>query len=165
MATATPPAAAGLGEFAALLGQEESAIGQFVTLLQQEQAALTAGQVDSLDALVAAKNPLVQQLNRIADERRYLLQVAGFSNDRAGFHGYLAAHGTAEMRAAWERLQSLAHQAQELNGLNGQLISQRLQGASGALQVLLQRHQAGSGVYGPDGQKQAGTGSRLIDSV
>ena len=149
-----------------VLTQEVEAVARFIALLENEQDELRAGRVDALETIVAAKTPLVQQLNQLAEERSQLVTAAGYTADRTGVEALLASRSSAELNRAWEQLQTQARQAQQLNELNGQLIAQRLQSTSGALQVLLQRNPSSVvDVYGPNGQKLGATGSRLIDSV
>lgn len=162
-----PPSSAA-DTFASTLSQEVAAVTQFAALLESEQADLSAGRVDALEDIVAAKALLVQQLNQFAEQRNRLIQSQGYTADREGIDAWLAAHGTPALRHTWEQLQHQAQRAKQLNGQNGQLIALRMQSTSGALQVLLQRNQApAADVYGPDGQRLGGggTGSRLIDSV
>jgi flagellar biosynthesis/type III secretory pathway chaperone len=70
-----------------------------------------------------------------------------------------------EAIAAWNRTQSLAAQAKELNRLNGQMIQLHLQYIGQALEILSRKEEGQLDLYGPDGRPTASKGPQINDAA
>jgi flagella synthesis protein FlgN len=151
-----------LTRLAARVSEETEGVAAFVALLGKEQKSLQEGDIESLGAYGEEKASLLARLAQLGDQRNQLLTVAGWPADKAGLMAWAASAPAAATAA--ERLLALAAEAKELNRLNGQLIAMQLQRTQSALAILT-RSQAGSGLYGPNGQTTARTGYRFIDSA
>lgn len=165
MSTAAPPGTTlhPLGaRIAACVAAERDGVAAFVALLEQEQKSLQDGQIDALTGFADEKAALIVRLGQIGDLRNQLLAAAGWPADKAGLQAWAAT--APEAATAAEGLLAIAAEAKELNRLNGQLIAMHLQRTQSALAILT-RSQAGSGLYGPNGQTTARTGYRFIDSA
>lgn len=148
-----------------ILARESALVREFVASLGQEQKALTRGEVDVLTAITQRKNELVEQLNRVEQERSAFLRHAGHTGDQEGVSTWLASN-KSDIAAAksWSELLELATEAKRINNLNGRLIAMRLQAANQALGILTEQSHR-SGLYGRDGFTTAKTGSRIIDAA
>jgi len=133
---------------------EQAALERFIGLLQQEQRALVKADVTQLTTLSETKLKLAEQLQALSQARMQALADAGYSSDAEGMRRWLAGQpaGTAQ---AWERLLEQARDAQRLNQSNGKLITTHLQHNQQALATLINAANQ-AGMYGPDGQLQAG---------
>lgn len=145
--------------------QELAALNRFVELLQQEQAALLTADVDKLLPLSQEKLDQANRINDLERQRATWLAQQGFSADAEGMERWLAA-APAGTTDTWKALLEAARLAQHLNQTNGKLILTHLQHNQQALNALLTAANH-AGVYGPDGQALAGTGSpqRTIGKV
>lgn len=149
----------------ALLGRESVLVQEFIDVLLAEQEFLKAGDVASLEAITAKKTGLAAKLNAADQERSRLLREAGLSNDKSGIRRWLARHPSDRAVAAeWAKLMRLANQAQEMNNLNGQLISMRMQATHQALAALTWQPQR-STLYSRDGHSAPKAGNRIIDAA
>lgn len=165
MSTAAPQGAVPVppgARIAACVTAEGEGVAAFVALLEKEQKSLQDGDIDALTGLAEEKAALIVRLGQIGDLRNQLLAAAGWPAEKAGLQAWGAT--SPEAAAAAQGLLAIAAEAKELNRLNGQLIAMHLQRTQGALAILT-RSQAGSGLYGPNGQTTARTGYRFIDSA
>lgn len=145
-----------------VIGQEEASLKTFVSTLLEEQNVLKSGNTDALEDIVKKKNQLLETLGRLGHQRNQLLGKARLAEDREGLTQW-ASH--AGQSALVEMFLKLADEARELNRLNGQLISMRLNSTQAALAALTPHRAPSQGLYGPKGQTRFSTGYRLIDTV
>ena len=151
-----------LGQLAQTIADETEGLVAFIALLTDEQKSLQNGEIEALGKQSEQKSQLLLRLGRLAEQRNRLLADAGWPADKAGMDALAHTSDAAAQRS--QHLLYLAAEARELNRLNGQLIAMHLQRTQNALAILT-RSQAGSGLYGPNGQTAARTGYRFIDSA
>lgn len=151
-----------MDSLAYVIGQEEAELKLLVKALGDEQDALKVGNTEGLEGLIAAKNRHLESLSRLGHQRNQLLKAARLPEDRAGLAQWAANSGQEALVKAFL---ALADEAKELNRLNGQLISIRLNSTQSALAALTPHRAAEHGLYGPKGQTKYSTGYRLIDTV
>ena len=151
-----------------LIGEENQTVEAFIALLREEQALLSSGEaadLDRLPALIARKDAVAETLNRLAERRNAALTSLGLSPDRNGIEAWLAGRPQdTALHNRWQDTLRLAAEARELNRLNGELIAQRLQHNSRALDILQSGGRAPD-LYGPDGQYSAAGMRRINDAV
>lgn len=148
-----------------LIAAEAEVVSAFVLLLKEEQEILKAGSPDALPDVVERKSEVARKLPPLASARNAELARAGFAADRAGIDAWMGKHpGDQGVRRHWERLQTLAGQAKELNRVNGELIRLRMQNNAQALDALLAAANR-QDLYGADGQAAPATSRRIIDSA
>lgn len=161
------PAVPGATSPADTLSEEQKAARTLIDLLNQEQALLIAADIDALPMVTERKAPVVALMSELATRRHRALAGTGLPASEAGMQEWVAArqngkplHGVAGV--AWNVLLAMARQAQEINRINGLLITTHLSRNQAALSVL--RVQNGSGnLYGPDGQSASrGMGRGLV---
>jgi flagella synthesis protein FlgN len=141
------------------LPAEHQTLEALVAVLEREQQALIHADTDTLTALLAEKQPLVNQMNTYGAARNKALAAAGLAADDTGMRAALAQAADAQAEAHWNRLLELTARAKELNRVNGVLINKQLTHTQGAINALNPQG-SGNAVYGPDGQSQAGFGNR-----
>ena len=147
------------------LAEEESLLGQFVAALDREQSALTEGLIDELPRYAEEKSALATRLNQLATQRNAQLKALGVAADRAGLDAWFAAHPDDQAaNKHWTGILALAAEAKELNRLNGELITMRLQHNARALEAL-HGGQHALDLYGPDGQSKLSGNPRINDAV
>jgi len=151
-----------------IIAAEADVVSAFVRLLNEEQSLLQTGGSDALDALtelVERKTATMRQLAPLSAARNGSLNSAGLAADRAGIEAWLNRHPADQpVRQHWDRLQTLAAEAKELNRVNGELIRLRMQNNAQALEVLLSTSNR-QDLYGADGQSAQTTSRRIIDSA
>lgn len=154
-----------MATIAAITEREVGLISRFVGLLKEEQEALKLGDASALPATGAAKTELVEQLNRLEDERRLALGSVGNENTREAMSRWLADH-PAELTVAshWAELLRLASEAKELHQINAGLVAMHLEQTKEALSILT-RQPPQHLLYGSDGQAAPSSGSNIIDSA
>jgi len=150
-----------LGE---LLAAEADAVAGFVRLLSEEQEALKSANADLLAPILERKNAAVPTLAELARRRGGALAALGFSGAQTKTDDWLATRpDLAACRQHWQRLQSLAAEARELNRLNGELIRLRMSHNAQLLEALLAANRME--LYGADGQTSSVAARRIIDSA
>jgi len=148
-----------------IIAAEADVVSAFVRLLNEEQGLLQAGDVEALMELVERKTATMRQLAPLSTARNSTLASAGLAADRAGVEAWLSRHpADRPVRQHWDRLQTLAAEAKELNRVNGELIRLRMQNNAQALEVLLSASSR-QDLYGADGQSAQMTSRRIIDSA
>lgn len=145
-----------------VIGQEEAELKLLVAALGEEQELLKVGNTDPLAAVIAVKNRHLEALARLGHQRNQLFKSAKLPADREGLTQWARISG---QDALVKGFLELADEAKELNRLNGQLISIRLNNTQSALAALTPDRAAEHGLYGPKGQTRFSTGYRLIDTV
>ena len=146
---------------ASTFASERQLLDSLTGLLKEEQRLLVAADAEGVAGITPRKTQLVQQLATEAAQRHRALAAAGFAGGEAGMEPWLAAHGTADVRAQWESLLDAAREAKELNRVNGMLINKQMTHTQVVLNAM--RTPAGgadTGVYGPGGQTGSGGPSR-----
>lgn len=153
---------------AASLRGELSTLHEFIDILQHEQEALTQGDVERLNTLVAEKTRLATRLAACANERSRLLAALTLPTDRTGMAQWLSLSrpqaGNPDTGKVWEEILTQAAKAQGLNATNGTLINNRLQHNQHALNALLAASNQAA-LYGPDGQTHASGRGRSLGSA
>lgn len=141
-----------------VIDDEAALLGDFVRLLEQEESLLVEGQTDVLLALADQKTQLYRRLQFLHDERSRIVA----RSRPADLPGLLAQSPAAA--TAWNGVLELAAEAQRRNGINGQLIAERMKHNQAALSVLLAAADQPQ-LYGPDGQSRPTSRGRPIGSV
>ena len=151
---------------AASLKSELVSLREFVVILQNEQDALTLGDAERLNLLLADKTRLATRLAACANERTRLLASLALSADRDGMKQWLSRpqSDAPNLGKTWEEILTQATRAQELNANNGILIASRLQHNQQALNALLAASNQAA-LYGPDGQTHTGGKGRSLGSA
>ena len=144
---------------------EAAAVQKFVDLLQLEQKALSAGNTEELPGLAEQKSKLAIDLSRLAADRNISLAAQGFGADRVGVAAWCVKHPkNHRVGDAWTRILACAHEARELNRVNGELIRIRMQYNANAL-AALQGGTDALDLYGPDGQSTTPGVRRINDAA
>jgi flagella synthesis protein FlgN len=124
-------------KFVADLHLEREAVMVFNIILQKEQDALVQGDFENLDFFVSDKTRTVEQLTSYGQQRKDYLVSQGFSPDSEGMDGLLAVEGMdTEAKTMWAELIQFAELAEQLNQINGTIITTRLQHSQRALSAL-----------------------------
>lgn len=137
---------------------EAALLKEFITLLDQEEKLLVGGETDALLTTAEQKTQIYRRLQFLHDERSRITARAGQSN----FATLLASDPATASR--WNEVLALAADAQRRNGINGQLINERMKHNQAALSVLLAAANQPQ-LYGPDGQSRPTSRGRPLGSV
>lgn len=156
------PGPAELQRLALLIEAEAIQLREFVNLLEREEALLIAGDTDGLLTLTADKTERYRQLQRLHDDKAMLLGRLGRSNADASIRELCA--GLPRVLQRWDEVLELARNAKERNGLNGKLITERMQHNQAALSVLLSAANHPQ-LYDAAGQTRPTGGGRILGSA
>lgn len=151
------PATASPSDLVKNLEAELRAFQDFIQVLQTEQDALVQGNVDPLLELARIKSEKVVLLSQLAESRARFLSAQGYSQEQGSLTKWLNQQrdrGNPHIAELWQRLLTLAENAQQLNQINGSMIDTRLRNNQQAL-AILQVAANQIALYGPDGQTQA----------
>jgi len=151
------PAIASPSDLIKSLEAELQAFQDFIQILQTEQNALVQGNVDPLIELARIKSEKVVLLSQLAKNRTHFLSSQGYSQEHGGMTKWLQQmrdERKPQVAELWQRLLTLAENAQQLNQMNGSMIDTRLRNNQQALAVL-QAAANQSALYGSDGQTQS----------
>lgn len=139
--------------------RECAAFEDVIGMLKREQDQLVAKTPNGLEAIVTAKDAGIAQIERIRSERLALMQRMGVPADGAQVEQFVARH--PELNRVWLRLRAFVREAQRLNGLNGKLVSMRLQFVNSRLDAL--RQAAGiERLYDADGRSGGASNARRV---
>ncbi|WP_319240749.1 flagellar protein FlgN [uncultured Propionivibrio sp.] len=148
------------------LTSESELVSLFISLLEKEQASLVEGQTETLPQIAEEKGRAADRLTAVGDERNRLLAEEGLAGGPSGIEAWCARHPLEKsIVSKWAEVLDKARRAKDLNQLNGNLITLRMQHTARALEALRSASRP-LDLYGPDGQS-AGTGTarRIIDSA
>lgn len=117
--------------------QDISTTQQLLASLEQEFSALSERKLETLQELLAHKQPLLRTLEQHASERSRLLIQAGHSADTAGLN-QLAAQSSigADLLSQSTQLSTLIEHCQEANLRNGRLIRSNQVSVSSTLNII-----------------------------
>ena len=134
------------------LAAECSATQDLLAVLRQEQACLSALDLEAFALLLPDKADLINKLSQLASSRHKLLVAAGFAASETGMQQWSAQADNEQ--SDWQQLLNIVRDAQEVNRVNGLLLSQQLVRNQARLQALGVQPQSPA-LYGPDGQAAA----------
>ena len=145
-----------------LIAEEHAALAQLETLLVAEQSVLQKDELTAVEAASDARQRSMGELLRIQDERRALLRLHGFNDDKFGIEKILAwCDPESTLRRSWRECADVATRCRTLNERNSALVAARMQRVENLLQVIVgpSRH---AGVYSATGRRdQAHSGGLL----
>lgn len=118
-----------------VIDSEAALLRGFVSLLEREESLLIDGDADGLLVLSKEKSERYHQLQRLHEDRGLLLARLGKPNTAAAVRDVCAPLPDTLKR--WDEVLRLAADAQQRNGVNGKLITERMQNNQAALAVLL----------------------------
>ncbi len=142
-------------DWASCLRAEHGALKSFIDVLESEQRTLLSGQTETLIDLADRKIGLVDQLTRLAGQRRKLQPAPGIPP---------SGQNDAPSQQLWTDVRQMAARAEQLNRTNGELIQIKLRHNQQALTVLHNAAQSAT-LYGPDGQPSIPVSGRTLGSV
>lgn len=134
---------------------ESDAMTELVDVLKDEQAALTQAPsltlMEEINAITKHKNQLIGDITQLSQLRHSELIRLGFNPDADIVSAWLQDQPQKE---CWANLIKHTQKANELNRMNGLLISRHLMRNNVTLQVLCKHHQTDTmpSLYGADGQ-------------
>jgi flagellar biosynthesis/type III secretory pathway chaperone len=151
--------------FLEIVDGEADLVERFVRLLEREKELLSEGRTTALAAAIEEKEGLALRLNELTRQRGCYLTDHGFTPDRKGMDAWSARHPEQEKTlAVWNRTQSLAARAKELNRLNEQLVRLHMHYTGQALEIL-SRKEGRLDLYGPDGRPTASGSPQISDAA
>lgn len=149
----------------AMLEQDTVLIEQLQALLEQERELLESRQHQPLEALIEAKNPILQQLGEHSQQRQNWLQQAQLSTDHQGWLTLLSASSATEtLIGPWQDLNERFAACQELNEINGKIIGRSRQ-TLGQLLSILRGQSGGPQLYNAQGSTAPEKGSSRISEA
>lgn len=151
-----------LQRIALLIEAEANQLKKFLELLESEERALVSGDTDGLLTLAKEKTDRYRQLQSLHDDRSLLMVRYGLGKDGNALRELLAKLPRALAR--WDEVLTLAAQARDRNGINGRLITERMQHNQAALSVLLSAANRPQ-LYDAGGHSRPGGGGRMIGSA
>ncbi len=103
---------------------------QIKTCMLDEQQALQVRELDKIETIAKQKNQLLEEVKADIEQRRLLIEGAGFSVDDNGMGELIASlpeNFSAALSKGWQQLVTLHEEVQELNQANGIIINKGLQ--------------------------------------
>lgn len=153
---------AALTDFQASVQASCRDLEQLLEVLQAEREALAGTDPRGVERQLSPKLELLQALETAQLSRDRRLRELGLPAGPEGTERLWQAPGIAPgLRADWERLTHLLHQAQADNTLNSQLAQQRELTARAALQMLTGRS-GDEPRYGRAGRRRGGSYSNSL---
>lgn len=142
-----------------LLPREIGAMQALLELLRDESRALITREPGRLEAILAAKQPLVEELATLEARRQRLFDELGLTEPDA-VEPFLATLPDAGLPPLWQRLRSLGRECRDWNLKVGATVELARHHVDQLLRIL-QGRPADAG-YGPGGRRQAAVASRLL---
>ncbi|MDH4394419.1 MAG: flagellar protein FlgN [Limnobacter sp.] len=147
------------------LAQECELAMQLVDVLLEEQSSLIRMETQRLSDLALKKEGLMFELEKRFQSNSKLAVQAGYAEDLVGLNAWISslADGIPELTSTFQTLKSSLEQAQRLNIINGELVTEQLAGIQERISILTAASvQTGTGgahdTYGPKGGMSPGSG-------
>ncbi len=142
-----------------LLPREIGAMQALLELLRDESRALITREPGRLEKILAAKQPLVEELAGLERRRQRLFEELGLEESTA-VESFLATLPDAGLVPLWQRLINLGRECRDWNLKVGATVELARHHVDQLLRIL-QGRPAEAG-YGPGGRRQAAVASRLL---
>ncbi len=141
-----------LEEIVSILKKEKETTQMFLEILYKEEETLTQGRISDLDSVISEKAEIINELEKIDEQRSQYLLSQGYPTNKAGMQQWLAEHACSiGLHELWNQLIKLARQANQVNRINGKAISLQLQYNQRSY-LALQSAAGNVSFYGPKGQ-------------
>lgn len=139
--------------FFSSLKEEKNSLYAFVEILKKEENSLVHGNFEDIDYLSSDKLHLIEELVSFDTQRNQYLISQGCTPDGHGMTTWIEGRQSlkSEAQVLWEELLKVARIAQQLNHMNGIIISTYLQHNQRAF-TALQSAAGNISLYGPNGQ-------------
>ena len=137
---------------------ESDAMAALIDVLRQEQAALSQAPslelMEEINAITQKKNQQIVTITQMGKLRKIEIARLGFPMTDAPVPRWLQDQAQKD---CWDKLVAHTRKANELNRVNGLLISKHLLRNQSTLQVLYKNHQNSSmpSLYGANGQSSS----------
>ena len=120
-----------------MLSQDATALLNLKNLLEQERAQLVARKREALPEIIEQKSRLLDILNLNTQRRQEVLQASGLSANAAGWEEFLVQNNApAELRVKWQEITQEFASCQQLNTINGKMITRSQQTLNQLLNLL-----------------------------
>lgn len=148
-----------------IFSQESILIEALLSLLNKEQKHLISNDIEAIDNILDEKDNLLMRLQSAAVDRFKKLVGLGYSGNESGMQAWLESQTDFQSSNDWIVFQQNLVKVQELNRLNGTLISKhfnRNQQWIGHIQGAFQGNQSSEVLYNNVGQNPFATKKSLF---
>ena len=150
-----------------ILEQQREIAQGLLQLLIQEFAALSGNDLQAIETTLAAKQVLMEQLDKLSRE---FLEVAGRHSpgNKDGVTFFLRhedPQGTWGLAPLWQQIDKLLSQCRQKNSTNGKIISLNHRRIQQALEILRYGGQGSETCYSSSGACQSSASSRILGKV
>lgn len=142
--------------------QDMAATQELALILKKERTALEERNYEAFQKYIAAKNPLITQLEEHHLRRQSILAAAGIADEQAALE--LAKREQADIAERWLQLAEQWQECQRLNDIND-LIAQRTRLVVGQILGLLRGQSGQAPLYTDQGGTTASAPGRTITSA
>ena len=126
-----------MNEFRQLITATLDPLTVLNTVLREETELLAKRRTEELDALLARKMQLLQEVEQADRGRNEWLQRQGYGPDRAELRRFLRDHDTdGSLQRHWDAMIAALRECQTLNEANGSVARQGLAGVHRSLAIL-----------------------------
>lgn len=120
-----------------MIAQDTQSATALKTLLLRERELLERREHDELPSIIEKKDLLLNAIAQSAMQRKNTLNALGLRADSRGWQELLSTQNQlAVAKSPWQQLQSLFEECQELNEINGKMISRSKQTLSKLLSLV-----------------------------
>jgi len=146
--------------------QQRDAAQRLLDLLGEEGKAIGGNNLQALEALLAAKQQCLADLDAVTQELGLLQPPLPSGTDAmaAVMRGY-DPHGTLGLESLWRQLAALLVSCRAQNNVNGKIIALGHRRVQQALSLLRNGHVGTESCYSPSGTRPVGIGSRMLGKV
>lgn len=151
---------AAIDDLTQLLNDDIRDLEQLSDTLTAEKAALRGSDINAIEPLTQIKNTLLNQVRERAKQKVHALVAMGYRPDAGAPSQFIRSAGLVDLTALWQRAEKKLAHCQELNGLNGRIIT-HLQKRLASLTDIFRGSSGQAKLYGASGQ-QTSLGQRNI---
>lgn len=145
-----------------MISLDTAATESLKLLMQRERELLEQREHTDLPALIEQKEELLARLGAHALQRQELLKSLNLPADASGWESFMSDHpALTECREPWKRLTQLFAECQELNEINGRMITRSRQTLSNLLNIV-RGQSAGPKLYNQSGIASGQGGSQSL---
>lgn len=155
---------AAIDELKELLAGDIRQLDILADILNQEKTCLSNSDVRKLGSLTSEKNTLLEQIRESAKRKIRLLVAMGFRPDSGEPSRFIRSAGLPDLLALWEEADRRLKNCQEVNQINGRVISHMQKRLSRLTDIFrgVSGHQK---LYGAQGEQKAVSHSTILASA
>lgn len=140
-----------------LMDEELREVHQLCQVLEEEQDAVKTKNIDAMNGTLTKKIEYLEKLEALDNQRKNLLQQAGYENNKEGFESLLRTNTPSDtaLMEKWHELEQEMAKCRQLHQVNTQILDIGQRQVQQVLGILLGKPDSEADTYNQSGSKNA----------